>query len=379
MNSSIELGRVAGIRIGVNWSWLVVFALLVWSLSEQAFPSWNPGLSDGAYFAMAVAATVLFFASLVAHELGHAIQARRDGMTIEGITLWLFGGVAKFRGAFPSAGAEFRIGIAGPLVSLVIGAVAVAIAWLLELPTGLDGVLAWLGFTNLLLLAFNMLPALPLDGGRVLRSALWHARGDFASATRIAAAVARAFAFLFIGLGVFRFFLGDVVGGAWMVFLGWFLLGAAASEVRYLAVRDALGGLRVRDLMVREPATVPKSLSLGEFMDDVVWSRRYTTYPVVEDGRAVGLLPFRCVAQVPRGEWDDRSVAECMLPRERVPVLDEEETLTDALAELGESEVGRGLVVDGDRLVGFLSITDVVRALEVGGLRGRRRVRAASG
>ena len=378
MNSSIELGRIAGIRIGINWSWLVVFALLVWSLSEQAFPSWNPGLSDAAYLAMAVVATILFFGSLLAHELGHALQARREGMTIEGITLWLFGGVAKFRGAFPSAGAEFRIGVAGPLVSLVVGVAAVAVAWLLELPTSVDGVVAWLGFTNLLLLVFNMLPALPLDGGRVLRAALWHLRRDFASATRIAATVARGFAFVFIALGVVRFFMGDVVGGAWMAFLGWFLLGAAMSEVRYLAVRDALGGLRVRDLMVREPATVPTSLSLGEFMDDVVWSRRYTTYPVVDDGRAVGLLPFRRVAEVPRAEWDARSVADCMLPRERVPVLDEDEALTDAFAELGESDVGRALVVDGDRLVGFLSISDLVRALEVGGLRRRRRARAGA-
>jgi Zn-dependent protease len=377
MSSSFELGRIAGIRIGVNWSWLVVFALIVWSLKAQVFPQQNPGLADGTYLTMALVAAVLFFSSLLAHELGHAFVARREGMEIDGITLWLFGGVAKFRGPFPSAGAEFRIAIAGPLVSLALAAVLIAASALLPLPTAVDGVVFWLGFINAALLAFNMLPALPLDGGRVLRSALWYRRRDFAAATRTAATVARAFAFLFIGLGVLRFFAGDTVGGAWLAFLGWFLLGAAASEARYIAVRDALGGLRVRDLMVREPATVRASLSLGDFMDDVVWSRRYTTYPVVDDGRPIGLLPFRCIAEVPRGEWDTRSVADCMIPRDRVPELDEDDALTDALAELQESDVGRGLVVEDDRLVGLLSISDLVRALEVGGPRRRRPRRLA--
>ena len=372
MNSSIELGRIAGIRIGVNWSWLVVLALIVWSLKVQVFPEENPGLAESTYLTMAIVAAVLFFASLLAHELGHAVVARREGMEIDGITLWLFGGVAKFRGMFPSAGAEFRIAVAGPLVTLVIAVVLIVAVLLLHLPAAIDGVVAWLGFINAILLVFNMLPALPLDGGRVLRSALWHFRGDFAWATRAAAGVARAFAFLFIAVGVVRFIQGDTVGGVWMAFLGWFLLGAASSEVRYLAVRDALGGLRVRDLMVREPASVPPSLSLGAFMDDVVPRRRYTTYPVVEDGRPVGLLPFRRVAEVPRAEWDRRSVADRMLSRDDIPILDQDDALTDAAADLGESEVGRGLVVDGDRLVGFLSITDVMRALEVDRLRRRR-------
>jgi Zn-dependent protease/CBS domain-containing protein len=372
MTSSIELGRIAGIRIGTNWSWLVVFALIVWSLAVQQFPEDGDGLGDGAYFVMAVVAAILFFASLLAHELGHALQARREGMEIDGITLWLFGGVAKFRGTFPSAGAEFRIAIAGPLVTLVIAVVLLALA-ALELPEAVDEVVFYLGFINALLLVFNMLPALPLDGGRVLRSAIWHFRGDFGQATRASVVVARGFAFVFIGLGVVQFFAGNGVGGVWMAFIGWFLLSAASAEARFVMVRDALGGLRVRDLMVRDPATVQAGMSLGRFMDDVVWSRRYTTYPVVDDGRAVGLLPFRKVAEVPRSEWDERRVDECMLPRDEVPVLEEDEDLTDAVAELSESDVGRGLVLDGDRLVGILSVTDLVRALEVGGLRRRRR------
>ena len=192
MNTSIELGRIRGIRIGVNWSWFVVFALIVWTLADSVFPSQNPGYSTGAYIAMAIVAALAFFASLLAHELGHAFVALREGMQIDGITLWLFGGVARFKGSFPTAGGEFRIAIAGPIVSLLIGGACVALA-VAPFPEPVDGVLAWLGYINLVLLVFNLLPALPLDGGRVLRSALWKASGDFVAATRSAVLVSRGF------------------------------------------------------------------------------------------------------------------------------------------------------------------------------------------
>jgi Zn-dependent protease/CBS domain-containing protein len=373
VTSSFALGRIAGIRISIHWSWLVVFALIVWSLASTVFPAQNDGLAGGTYFAMAVVAAVLFFVSILLHELGHAVQARREGMEIDGITLWLFGGVAAFRGMFPSAGAEFRIAIAGPLVTLVLGGAFVALGVALALAESIDGVLAWLGYVNFMLLVFNLLPALPLDGGRVLRSALWQARGDFGWATRIAAGVGRGFGYLFIAGGIALFIFANAVSGAWLAFIGWFLLGAASAESRYLAVRDALGGLKVRDLMVRDPATVAPALSLGRFMDDVVRNRRHTTYPVVDEGRAVGLIPFRCVAEVPRGDWDERTVADCMLPRDAVPVLDAEDELVDALAELSQRGIGRGLVLEGDRLVGLLSMTDLARALEVNGRRRRGR------
>ena len=374
MTSSFTLGRIRGIEIGVNWSWIVVFALLVWILYASVFPGQYEQLGNGTYLAMALAAAVLFFVSLLLHELGHAFQAQREGMEIEGITLWLFGGVAKFKGMFQSAGAEFRIAVAGPAVSLVLGVGFLLVAMLVPLSDPVEGVLGYLGTINLILLVFNLLPALPLDGGRVLRSALWPARGDFAWATRVAANIGRAFGYGFIALGLLFVFTGHGFQGVWLAFIGWFLLGAASQEARYLAVRDALGGLHVGDLMVREPATVTPDLTITQLLDDVVWTHRHTTYPVVTGGRAVGLLPFRCVAQVPRREWDERTVADCMLPRESVPVLAPGDELTDALLELGDGGVGRALVLDGERLVGFLSITDLVRALETGGLRRRRPV-----
>jgi Zn-dependent protease/predicted transcriptional regulator len=370
VQDSISLGRIAGIRIGINWSWLVVFALIVWTLATGIFPSQNPGLSDGTYVGMAIVAAALFFGSLLLHELGHALQARRDGMEIEGITLWLFGGIAKFKGSFPSAGAEFRIAIAGPVVSLVLGGMFVLAAGLAGLPIEVDGVAAWLGYINLTLLVFNLLPALPLDGGRVLRSALWHFRGDFTSATRIAATIGRGFGYLFIAAGIFLFIFEGAFSGAWLAFIGWFLLQAAGAEDRYLIARRALGGLRVRDLMVRDPVTARPDETIGEFIDETVSSRRYTTYPVTENGRVLGLLPFRCVAEVPRREWDSRTVRDCMLPLDDVPVVAEGDQLIDAAAGLGEGGVNKALVLDGERLVGLLSGTDVARALE---LRARAR------
>ena len=370
MRDSLTLGRIAGVQVGVNWSWLVVFALIVWTLYSAIFPERNPGLGNGTYAALAIVTAILFFVSLLLHEYGHALVARREGMEIEGITLWLFGGVARFKGNFPSAGAEFRIAIAGPLVSLAIGVLALAIAWQGRLPEGADAVAAWLGSINLSLLIFNLLPALPLDGGRVLRSALWAARNDFGWATHVAVLVGRGFGYLFIASGLFLLIFEGSFSGAWMAFIGWFLLSAASAEDRYTATRLALGGLHVRDLMTAEPVTAAPDESLGRFLDETLSTRRHTTYPVVEDGRAVGLLPFRCVVAVPRSEWDTRRVRDCMLPLAEVPTLSADDEAIDAAATLSESEVRRGLVLDGERLAGLLSLADVTRALE---LRARQR------
>ena len=361
MNPTLTLGRVAGIRIGINWSWLIVFALIVWTLGASVFPAQDPHLSTGTYAAMAFVAAFLFFSSLLLHELGHALQARREGVEIEGITLWLFGGVASFKGMFPSAGAELRIALAGPAVSVALGGIFIGIAAALHRPVAVDGVAAWLGYINLLLLAFNMLPALPLDGGRVFRALLWRSKRDFAGATRIAAGVSRGFAYAMISLGLLALVFGGSWSGAWLAFLGWFLLQASGMEARSVMLRDALGGLRVRDLMVRTPVVVTAESTLAEFMDDVASTHRFTTYPVLEDGRVIGLLPFGRVARVPRGVWEQTQVRDCMLTRASVPVVREEADLLDALDQMNAGGINRALVMDDGRLEGILSITDVVR------------------
>jgi Zn-dependent protease/CBS domain-containing protein len=364
MGSNIRLGRIAGIEFGVNWSWLVVFALIVWTLASGIFPSTNPGLSKGTHIAMAVVAALFFFLSILLHEFGHALQARREGIEIDGISLWLFGGVARFKGSFRTAGAEFRVAVAGPLVSLVLGGLFVGIALINGIPSAVDGVVAWLGYINLSLLVFNLIPAPPLDGGRVLHAALWRIRGDYVWATRVAANVGRGFGYLLIAVGIAMFIFESSFSGAWLAFLGWFLLNAATAESRYLLTQQALNGLRVRDVMTPNPVVVGPETTLGEFMDGVMSSNRHTTYPVVDHGRPVGLLPFRCVANVPRSQWDTRSVRDCLIALDQVPVLREDEEAVDALAELSQSAGGHALVVSNGDLAGIVSTGDLARALE---------------
>jgi Zn-dependent protease/predicted transcriptional regulator len=365
MNGNLSIGRYGGVEVRLNWSLLAVVALIVWSLSDGVFPSQNPGLSHNTYLGMAVVASLLFLASIALHELGHSWVARREGIEVDSITLWLFGGVSQLKGRFASPGAEFRVAVTGPLVSIVLGVLFVVIA-VAGLPSEVDGVAAWLGYINLLLAAFNLLPASPLDGGRVLHSILWRAKGDFAWATRVASEIGQGFGYLFIGLGLAMFIFEGSFSGAWLAFIGWFLLQGARAEARYVATEQALGGLRVRDLMVHNPVTVDADSTIGRFMDDVAWSHRFTTYPVLEGGRPVGLLAFASVAAVPRADWDTRRVRDTMFPLDDVPLLTEDELAVDALQELSTPTGNRGLVVNNGHLAGLLSITDIARALEVG-------------
>lgn len=367
MTSTFRLGRIAGVEIGIHWSWLIVVALITWSLADGVFPETNPGLSDTTYLVMALIAVPVFFAALLLHELGHAMQAQREHMQIDGITLWVFGGVAKFAGHFPSAGAEFRIAIAGPLVTLVLGVAFLATSVLVPLPAAVDGTLHWLGYINLVLLAFNLLPAFPLDGGRVLRAALWARRHDEREATRLAAGFGRGFGQMLIIGGLLLAITGAVIGGIWFVFIGWFLVAAAEAEAAEVTARAALAGLRVADAMVADPVTVDADRSIQAFVDDVFLHHRFTAYPVVEDGRPTGLVTFRDAAGVARAAWPTEHVAEHRHRLRDVLVLAPDQPLEDAWPALLSDPVRRALVTDADgRLAGLLSSTDVMRILELG-------------
>jgi Zn-dependent protease len=300
MDGNFTIGRFGGVEVRLHWSLLAVFALIVWSLADGVFPSQNPGLSGETHLAMAIAAALLFLASILLHELGHSWVARREGIEVDSISLWLFGGVAQFKDRFPSAGAEFRVAVAGPLVSIGLGVVFVAIA-LPSVPSAVDGVAAWLGYINLVLAAFNLLPASPLDGGRVLHAAFWRAKGDDAWATRVASEIGQGFGYLFIALGLAMFVFQGAFSGAWLAFLGWYLLQGARAEARYVATEQALGGLHVRDLMARRPVTVDADSTIGRVMDDVAGSHRFTTYPVLDGAVRSASSPSprspRCLAR----------------------------------------------------------------------------------
>jgi Zn-dependent protease len=380
MNDTFKLGRIAGIPIGLNWTWLFVFALFVWSLASAVFPSTNPGLATATYFEMGVAAVLLFFGSLLLHEFGHAVQARREGVEIKGITLWLFGGVARFAGMFPSAGAEFRIAIAGPLVTAVLALAFVGVAAATSFHPAVDGVFAWLGYINLLLLAFNLLPALPLDGGRVLRSALWRTRGDFAWATAIAANVGRVIAGLMIAAGLLTFFTQGAFGGVWLALIGWFVFGAAGSETRLVALRNALDGLVVADLMRVHPIAAQSDQKLRDFMAEVPWADDSPAYPVLDGLRPVGILQSQRLAGTPNDESSTVSVRNRMVPVERVPRLRAEDPALNAMFALADAGADTALVLDGGRLAGVVYARDLTDALESGKRRPwRRRPRPSSG
>ena len=366
MRSTYSLGRVAGIEIGLNWSVLGLLGLLMWTLATGIFPETNPGLGDNAYFAMAVIASLAFFASILLHELGHALQARRDGMRIDGITLWLFGGVARFGGMFPSAGAEFRIAVAGPAVSAILGGAFVGAAFIPGIPASVDGVCSWLGFINLALLVFNLLPALPLDGGRMLRAALWAKSGDLQKATRLAAGTGRFLALGLIGLGFAMVAFQDAIGGIWLAFIGWFVLQAAGAEARYVQ-GSAPGALKVGDMMTPDPVTTEPDATLDGVAASTFHIDPADAYPVLENGWVVGLLPLRRLQEVPREEWGTRRVSDCMLGRFEVPILAVDDGLPAALAAMQGSRIESALVLDGERLVGLLRVADIARALRRAG------------
>ena len=370
MESTFTLLRVRGIPIGVHWSWLLVFAIVVWSLATSLFPATYPNLEGSTYVVMALVAAAAFFGSVLLHELGHALRGVREGVAIEGITLWLLGGVARLRGNPPSPPAEFRVAACGPAVTLVLSAGFGAAALLgdrVGWPDSAQGVVDYLARINGLLLAFNLVPALPLDGGRVLRAWLWHRQQSFTAATRSAARVGQGFGFLLIAIGLLGLFDGSGPGGIWFVFLGWFLLQAAQAEVTMAQLRRALAGRKVGDVMTPDPVVVSPDTPVAELFDRVRPGDRFSSYPVVEGGRPVGLVSLRMAAALPPTERGTRTVADVMKRIDDVPSATPDQDVFDVLTKL-EGDPGRAVVTEDGRLVGVLSGPDVLRAVERGSL-----------
>jgi Zn-dependent protease/predicted transcriptional regulator len=359
----VKLGRIAGIPISISWSWLVIFALIVWTLAAGVFPSSTPHRSAATYAVMGVVAALILFLSLLLHELGHAIQARRDGVQIEGIRLWLFGGIAEMRSGFPSPGAEFRIAGAGPAVSLLLGLCFLALGSPSGLPRVAAAILTWLGVVNLTLLVFNLLPSLPLDGGRLLHALLWRMRGDTDAATVAAASVARVIAIVLAAIGLLSFVSAGAVAGLWLAAIAWFLLAAASAEAGRARTHHALGDLHIGDLMLTQPVMIDGDSTLAEFVDTTAAAGHYSTYPVVRDGHVSGLFPFREIARTPRNAWPTTYVRDVAIPYDSVPQLTRETAATDALDKLMASTVKRAFVVSDGQVIGFVSITDLARLI----------------
>lgn len=374
MNESIRLGKIAGVRVGLNWSVLVIFFLIAFGLAAGRFPLRFPDASGTAYATAGLAAALIFFASLLAHELSHAVVARRNGLEVEGITLWLFGGVARLGGEADDPGAELRIAGVGPLVSLVLSGVfllVAVLAGLAALPGLLIAVFEWLAVINLALAVFNLVPAAPLDGGRILRSFLWRRRGDRVGSAVTAARAGRTFGFVLVAVGLVEFVAGAGLGGLWLVLIGWFLVNAASAEEEHAKVRGALGDVRVGEVMTTDPVVVPGELCVQEFIDRYVFRHQFSAFPLADpDGRPGGLVTLNRVKQVPWQQRVTTRIADIACPAQDVPLARPDEPLADLLTRMAGGADGRALVVEDGRVVGIISPTDVARLLEIADLRG---------
>lgn len=372
MRASFRLGRIVGVPVAVNWSVLVIFALIATALTAGQFPRSYPGYPAGAYVAAGLGAAVAFMLGLLAHEVSHAVVAKRNNVGVKGITLWLFGGIAELEGEAKSPGADMRIAGIGPLVSLGIGAVFAAVAALLGLAGQNNlvvGAFAWLGGINLALAVFNMLPAAPLDGGRLLRAALWRWRGDRAWAARVAARAGRGLGWALIAFGLFEFLVGFGIGGLWLALIGWFLLGAAGAEQRQAEVGESLSGVRVSDVMSSDPQTVPADIPVAKFIDRYLFGFRHTAFPLVEDGRPVGLVSLDRVREVSPDRRERTALRDVACGPDELTLASPQETLTDLLPRLSQCTDGRALVVTDGHLVGIVSPSDINRAMLHGSVR----------
>lgn len=372
MRASFRLGRVAGVPVGVNWSVLVIFLLIAWGLAANQFPRAYPDRPTIAYVAAGLAAAVVFFLGLLAHEVAHAVVAKRNGIEVEGITLWLFGGVSELKGEARDPGAELRIAGVGPLVSLIIGLFFGAIAVVLALAGAhglLLGAVSWLAGINVLLAVFNVLPAAPLDGGRVLRAAVWKATGDRTRAAVVAARAGWILGVLLIGLGLWQFLVGAGVGGLWLALIGWFLIGAAGVEERQARMGSALRGVRVTDVMTPQPQTASGDMTVADFVDHYLFAYRHSALPLTEDGRPVGLVTLDRVRGIPADRRAGTTLAEVSCRADELVLASPDEQLSDLLPRLTECADGRALVVTDQRLVGIVSPSDISRAVQRGSLR----------
>lgn len=367
MNDSIRLGSVHGVRIGVHWSVAIAAWLLAWGLATRVLPDAAPLEGTGAHWVAAATVAVAFFASLLAHELAHAFCARRSGIVVEGVTLWLLGGVARLRGEVESASDELRIAVAGPLVSfglaLLCGAAAAALSALDSSPLLTEG-LGWLARVNLIIAAFNLLPGAPLDGGRIVRALAWRLGRDRLRAALLATSIGRHIGFALALYGALELLVSANLGGLWFILIGLFMTATATAEAARERARAALAGVRVRDVMVVDPRRLPTSLTADVLIDAVLRAEQRSHAVTVDmDGQIIGVVGTRELAGLSTSRRREVRVGTIAVPLERLPRVSADEMILIALAE-ADTAAGYLVVVDEGQIVGILAVDDVARYIE---------------
>jgi Zn-dependent protease/predicted transcriptional regulator len=365
LRSQIGLGRVFGIKVGLHYSWFLIALLLVFSLTGD-FRVHHPQWGQSQIVALAVGTAVLFFASLLLHELSHSLMARQQGMPVREITLFALGGVSQIEGESTSAKNEFEMALAGPLTSVLIGLACLGAVLVLGAASAnpLVAVLTWLGYINLGLAAFNMLPGYPLDGGRILRAVIWWKTGDGERATRMAAKGGQAVAAVFIGLGIIGYFGGGGLGALWISFIGWFLLQAAGESYVQSSLKRALEQVRVGDVMTRDCPVVDGGLKVQEFVDHELLRTGRRCFIVTEDGGVAGLVTPNEIKQAERAQWPFLTLHEIMRPRKDIRSVSPETPLNQALEVLGREDLNQLPVLSDGHVEGILSRAEVLAYLQ---------------
>jgi Zn-dependent protease/CBS domain-containing protein len=369
----LPLGSVRGIRIEANWSVAVIFVLIAFGLATLQFPSVNPHQSALTYAIAGILTAVVFFASLLAHELAHSLVALRYGLRVEKITLWIFGGVSQLSGEVPSPSAEVSIAGVGPLTSLVIGGILIGAAAAFggthpahdSLAGVFDSALAYLGVVNVALAVFNVIPAAPLDGGRLLRAVIWWRTGDRVKSTVWASRAGQVFGWLFIVGGLYTFFITRQWTWLWFAFIGWFLVGGATAEAQQAVVTGQLRGIRAAQIMTPDPVTVPGSVTVSEFLDNYLFRAHHQAFPVTDgQGTVTGLVTFNRVKQVPPAERGQTRLADIACPLADVATAAPDDPVSDLLPRLTACADRRALVFRDGRLAGIVSPSDIARMLD---------------
>lgn len=355
-----------GIPVIIHYTLWIVFVLIAWSLARGYMPQQYPGLSLATYWAIGIASAIILFASVLVHELSHSYIAKKNGLPIARITLFFFGGVSEMTEEPQDPGLEVRMAAAGPLMSFLIAGVLGGFWYLTEFAKAPIAITATLGYgalINAALGVFNLLPAFPLDGGRVFRGSLWKQSKSLVRATRTATRVSEGLSLLMMLGGFVAIIYGDLVDGIWIVVLGWFIRSGAVTSLRQTLISETMAGVMVGNIMSQNVLTLPPDITLQQVVSDYFLVHPHGGYPVVKDGEILGLITLQSVRSIPKERWGSETVREAMIPYERTVTVQRTLTVLDAMQRMAREKVGRILVVEGGRLIGIVTQGDLVKSI----------------